>query len=117
MTTYSRSDIATRVLKDLGLVGSNETPYADDLSWTEETVSAEVAMLAAKGIVIWNGSDQAVPLEYLSALSRRIGLAVGPSYGLFSLADAQIAMPLVEKDLRILAAKPATGSIAEADYF
>lgn len=117
MTTYSRSDLATRVLKDLGLLSANETASSDDLSWAEETISSEVALLAAKGIVIWNGSDQAVPLEYLSVLSRRIGLALAPSFGLTDLASAQLAMTAAEKDLRRLAAQPATYNAAPADYF
>lgn len=117
MPTYSDSDQATRVLKDLGLVEADETPSASDLNWAIETVASEVALLAAKGIPIWNGSDQSVPLEYLTVLSRRIGLAVGPSFGLFSLAEAQIAMPIAERDLRILAAKAPTGSILETEYF
>lgn len=117
MTTYSRSDLATRVLRDLGLVGADETPSSADQSWAEETVASEVALLTAKGIPIWNGSDEAVPLEYLTLLSRRIGLAVGPSFGLIDLGTATQAMPLVEMDLRRLAAKQPTGSVAEAQYF
>lgn len=117
MTTYSAADLATRVLKDLGLVEADETPSASDLAWATETVSSEVALMSAKGIVIWNGSDQSVPLEYLTVLSRRIGLAVGPSFGLMDLAQAQMAMTLAERDLRVLAAKPPTGAIAETDYF
>lgn len=103
MTTYSQSDLATRVLRDLGLVEANETPNATDLAWAEETVSSEVAMLAAIGLPIWNGSDMSVPLEYLTALSRRIALAVAPSFGLVDLATATLAMREAERYLTILA--------------
>lgn len=104
MTTYSLSDMATRVLKDLGLVGSDETPSADDQAWAEETVSSEVQMLADLGVPIWNGSEFAVPQSYLTTLSRRIGLAVAPSFGLMTLADAQMAMREAERSLTLLAA-------------
>jgi hypothetical protein len=104
MTTYSKADLATRVLKDLGLVGSDETPEAADQEWAEETVSAEVAMLSSIGLPIWNGSDMAVPAEYLTVLSRRIGLAVAPSYGLVDMATAQLAMREAERYLTIMAA-------------
>jgi hypothetical protein len=104
MTTYSQPDLATRVLKDLGLVGADETPSADDLAWATETVSSEVAMLSAIGIPIWNGSDMVVPNEYLTVLSRRIGLAVAPSFGLTDLATAQLAMREAERYLTIMAA-------------
>ena len=104
MTTYSLSDLATRVLKDLGLVGADETPSAADQEWAEETVSSEVQMLADIGLPIWNGSEMVVPQSYLTTLSRRIGLAVAPGYGLADLATAQMAMREAERALTIMAA-------------
>lgn len=117
MTTYSQSDLATRVLRDLGLVASDEDPSADDLSFAEETVGSVYAELALRGISLPNGSDTALPAEYLVCVSKRIGLDVGPAFGLFSMADAETAKPIVERTLRALAAKPPTGSRAEAEYF
>src|SRR6185369_1157219 len=92
MTIYSQSDLATRVLRDLGLIGAEEVPSAADLQWSVETVGSEVALLGSIGLPIWNGSDLSVPLEYLAPLSRRVGLAVAPSFGLIDTASAQIAM-------------------------
>lgn len=117
MTTYSRSDLATRVLKDLGLCDARETPEADDTAWVEETIGSVAAQLAVEGIVIWNGSDQAVPLEYFVALSKRIGLDVGPSFGLFTMADAELAKPVANATLRRMNAKQPTGSRLEVEYF
>ena len=117
MTTYSRSDLATRVLKDLGLVGADETASAADQEFAEETVSAEVQMLSRIGMPIWNGNEMAVPEEYLTILSRRIGLAIAPSFGLSDIATATLAMREVEKTLRQMSAKPATGSVAENEYY
>jgi len=116
MTTYSLSDMATRVLKDQGLIAAEEVPSATDLEWAEETVSAEIAMLAALGMPIWNGSAIAVPQEYLTPLSRRIGLAFAPSFGLMTVAQAEAAMPLAETNLRRMATIPATGEILQVDY-
>lgn len=117
MTTYTTSELATRVLKDLGLVGAEETPSAVDLAWAVETVQSEVMMLSAKSIPIWNGSEVQVPQEYLTALSRRIGLAVAPSFGLMSQADAERAMLLAEANLRILGSVPGTGAVMKSEYF
>lgn len=103
MTTYSQSDLATRMLKDLGLIGAEEVPSAVDLEWAEETVGSEVAMMGAIGLPIWNGSDMAVPLEYLTPLSRRCGLAVAPSFGLMDPATAMLAMREAERYLTVLA--------------
>lgn len=103
MTTYSLSDLATRVGKDLGLIAAEETPSAADLDWLEETCSGEIAMLGTIGLPIWNGADVSVPQEYLTPLSRRIGLAVAPSYGLMSPADSILAMREAERYLTVMA--------------
>lgn len=117
MTTYTGTELATRVLKDLGLLGAEETPSAADLAWAEETCDAEIGLLAAKSIVIWNGGDDDIPQEYLTALSRRIGLAVAPSFGLTDIATATLAMEAVERDLRILGSIPSTGKTLEVEHF
>ncbi len=117
MTFYSTAELATRVLKDLGLVGAEETPTAADLVWTEEAVTSEIAMMGKKGIPIWNGSEVAIPTEYLTTLSRRIGLAVAPSFGQGDIASATAAMQLLEADLRRIGSVPRTGAVMESDYF
>lgn len=117
MTTYTRAQLATRVLKDLGLVGADEVPSADDQEWAEETVGSEIALLSVIGVPLWNGSATVVPEEYLTALSRRIGLAVATSFGLTDIATATLAMTEVEKQLRRLASRPSTGATVKADYY
>jgi len=117
MTIYSKSDLATRVLRDLGLVGAEETPSAADIQWAEETISSEVASMAVRGIRVWNGNDTSVPVEYLTPLSRRIGLAVGPAFGLFTLAEAAVGIMGIEKELRQMSAKKPTGAVAKTEYF
>lgn len=97
------------MLKDLGLVYAEEVPSASDLAWATETVSSEVAMMASIGLPIWNGSDMSVPLEYLTILSRRCGLAIAPSFGLADVATAQLAMREAERYLTVMA-NPRAGS-------
>jgi hypothetical protein len=117
MTTYTRSELAVRVLKDLGIVGEDETPTAAAQAWSEQTCEAEIGLLAAKSIPIWNGGDDDIPHEYLTTLSRRIGLAVAPSYGLVDIATATLAMKAAEDDLRILGTVPGTGKVLEVEHF
>lgn len=117
MTTFTTAQLATRVLKDLGLIAAEETPSAADLDWATETVLAEVMFLAAKKIPIWNGSEISIPQEYLTPLSRRIGLAIAPSFGLVSMDSAALAVRAAEADLRVLGSIQGTGAVAEADYF
>jgi len=117
MTTYTKAELATRVLRDLGLIGAEETPSAVDQAWAEETVTSEVGLLSAKGIPIWNGSDVSVPSEYLTVLSRRIGLAVAPSFGQMDIAKATMAMLPLEADLRRIGSVRSTGAVQTAEYF
>lgn len=117
MTTYSQSDLATRVLKDLGLVAPDETPASAILNDAIEVINSEIDNMAIRGMAIPNGSETAVPRAYLSALSRRLGLAVGPAFGLFSMMEAAVGIEPAERLLRQLTAQPATGSVAEANYF
>jgi hypothetical protein len=108
--TYTENQFATRVLKDLGLIGAEETPSSADLAWAKETASSEIALLSATGIPIWDGSNIAIPLEYLSTLSRRVGLALTPSFGQTDMATAQNAMREAERPLAVMAAPQATPS-------
>ena len=114
---FTLAQLATRVLRDLGLVGAEETPSSADLAWAEETCSSEIGMMAAKGISIWNGSEYDVPNEYLTVLSRRIGLSLAPSFGLTDVATANNQIRALEVDLRVLSTKPATGKVAKVEYF
>jgi hypothetical protein len=109
VSLYSLSDLATRMLKDLGLVYAEEIPHPADLAWAEETVASEVLMLDAIGIPVWNGSAVSVPKEYLTVLSRRCGFAIAPSFGLMDPAKAQLAMREAERYLTIMAS-PRAGS-------
>lgn len=104
MTTYTQAQLATRMLRDLGLIGAEETPWASDLEWAEETVASEIQMLSTLGLPIWNGSEISIPEEYLTLISRRCGAAIAPSYGLMSQAEAIATMEAAERNLTILAA-------------
>lgn len=117
MTTFTKAELATRILRDAGLIGAEETPSSIDLAFAEETLSAEIDLLSGKGIVIWNGSDESIPQQYLTTLSRRIVAAIAPSFGLMDAVAATQAMTVTERDLRTLSAVRGTGVVAKAEYF
>lgn len=116
MTTYTTQQLATRVMKDLNWIAAGETPSSDDLNWAVETCESEILMMAARGIPIWNGSEISIPQEYLTALSRRIGLALAPSIGLMDLASATQAIELAEINLLRLAQIGPTGAVMQGEY-
>ena len=111
-TIYSIEELATRVLRDLGLGGAEETPTAADMAWAIETCQSEIQLLLGKSIPLWNGSNIAIPLQYYTTVSRRCGLAVATAFGLIDVASATVAMEAAERDLRILAMTGPTGEVA-----
>lgn len=117
MPTFTKADLATRILRDTGLIGAEETPSAIDLLFAEETLSSEIDLLAAKGIRIWDGSEISIPNSYLTTLSRRIGMALGPAFGLGTVAEVSVAIPTIERELRTLSAIPATGETLKVESF
>ena len=117
MTTFTKAELAVRVLRDLGIYGAEETPSAADQEWAEQTCSSEILLLAAKDIPVWNGGTETIPEEYLTVLSRRIGLAMASSYGIEEMAKATQAMELLEYNLRILGQTGPTGDVQEGSYF
>lgn len=117
MTTFTKSDLATRILRDAGLIGADETPSAIDLLFAEETIDSEIEAMGSASIRIWNGSSVSVPNAYLTSLSRRLVLAISPAFGLLSAAEVELAIDKVETRLRKLSSIPATGETVEAEYF
>ncbi len=109
MTTYTQTEFATRIMHDLGLLGAEEVLSAADLDFVNQTIDSDVALLAAMGIPIWSGSEIAVPPEYLTSLSQRIGLSVAVAYGLMDPVSAQTAKRSAEQALIVLA-NPRGGS-------
>lgn len=116
MTTFTKADLATRILRDAGLIGAEETPSAIDLAFVEETLSSEIDFMAAKGILVWNGNETSIPNEYLTPLSRRICAAIGPAFGLFSVIDAEQVMESMEGGLRHISSIEATGAPVENEF-
>ena len=115
MTTYTEDELGTRILRDLGLIGAEETPTSADLEWAKETAASEISILSAMGVPLWNGNELSIPQEYLTTISRRVGLAVAPSFGLTDPATAQNAMREAERYLTILAAPRARPALLRTE--
>lgn len=117
MTTYTLSDLTTRVLRDATLCGADETPAAADFLFAQETISSEIDLMARKGIVIWDGSEVSMPSAYYTTISRRLVAAVGAAFGLLTVFEATQTINVMEKELRILSAIPATEARVKNEYF
>jgi hypothetical protein len=114
---YTLNQFGTRVLRDLGLLGAEETPSSADLNWATSKIENIIQTLSAKRISIWDGSSVSIPNEVAEPLSARVALSVAPSFGQTDIVTATAAIDSVEKELRVLSARPATGAVVDADYF
>jgi hypothetical protein len=56
--------------------------------------------MEADGIKFWNTGPNGIDAAYFTQLSRRIGLVVGPTFGVLSVADAQNAIEAANDVLR-----------------
>lgn len=117
MTTYSRTDLATRALRKAGLVAAEETPSAADLDFAAEGIASDTEALAQVGITIINGDDQAVPQGFLEPLARYHAVTFKEDFGLINAVEAETARELQRRQLYKLCVTPATGIVAEAEYF
>lgn len=115
--SYTLAQIATRALREAGLIAADETASAEDATWAQETITSEVASMRVRGIRIWNGSTSALPDEYFVPLARRIAVPMSASFGLIGLGEAMAARDTLERELRMLGATAPSGAVATAEYF
>ena len=117
MTTYSTNDLATRALRKANLIGAEETPTAADLEFAQESIVSDTAALIAEGIVMDNGSAESIPIEQLDPRADYHAVAFKKDYGLINEVEAEQARQSQRMRLRRLCARPATGSVLDAEYY
>lgn len=118
MTTYTLSELATRVLRYESLIGAEETASAADSEDAQVIIQSEMESMAARGISFWNVSTDTISTEYLMPLVKRLGPIVGAAFGKYSTMEATDAANKIERlELRVLSAKPSTGAVMAPEYF
>lgn len=115
MTTYSKSDLASKALRLPNLYGPDESISGADQEDAEAMAEALVETLNEMNIFIPNGSVNSVPASWYIPLANYIGLYLLPSFGGSAPTREQIDGALAP--LRRMSAKPATGSVAQAQYY
>lgn len=118
MATYTKSQLAARVLRYEGLIAAEETPSAADNADTIEIIESEIEAMQSRGISLWNMSEDEISTEYLMPLVKRLGPVVGAGFGKYSSMEATSAANQIERlELRPLSTKPATGAVAKVEYY
>lgn len=115
MTVFSRADLATKALREVGLYAPDEAIEGQDQEDAEEKASALVETLRSRGMAIPNGSVNAVPEDWYIPLAQYIGMWLLASYG--GSAPTKAQLDASEAIFREMGARPETGSILETEYY
>lgn len=114
MTIFTQADLATQTMKEAGLIDPRQAPDADDLADVQTIVASRYASLVTNGIAIANGSDEAVPVEWLVPLASYCSLFL-TTFGMPYPTREQIDG--AESILRRMSARGPTGAVQETNYF
>jgi hypothetical protein len=113
MAQYTTNDLAVRVLRDLNIIDAEETPSAEDLAYTIETIQSEFARMEADGIKFSQHSTSvnSINIVLYTELSRRMGFAIGPAFGIMDAATGEAGKAASEGVLRRLVAPVKTPEV------
>jgi hypothetical protein len=117
MANFTTNDLMLRVLQDLNIIAIDQVPDATDKNFVLQTITCEFARMEADGIRFSNAEtsvDSISPVLF-TELSRRIGYAVGPGYGIMDTATALQSIKASEDTIRQLVAPVKTPEIMEIE--
>ena len=114
MTTYTKADLAAKVLRQPGLYGPDETISSADQEDAENVAEALVDTLASMNIFIPNGSVAVVPSAWYIPLAQFIALYLLQAFGGPAPTNDQIQGAVMP--LRVMSATKATGAVLEGEY-
>jgi len=112
---YTLTDWVTHALRKSSIVGEDETPTAAQLSEAQSIISSRISYLAVEGIGMWNGSQDLVPDEWFDPGADYMAMYIRQGFG--GPPPNADEVQAAKYSLRILSGTPATGRVAEAEYF
>lgn len=113
MPNFTTNDLMLRVLIDLNIISIDQTPDDTDKQFVLQTIQSEFARMEADGIrfnMAETSVDSISPVLF-TELSRRIGFAVAPGYGIMDAATSEASKEASENVLRRLVAPVKTPEI------
>lgn len=117
MTTYTYEQIGIDALRDVGFLGEDESPTSAASEEAETLVSKSIAFLAANGVNFINLGVDVVPEEYALVLAEYVGAILSKRNGRIDQATEEGLKEAAKNRMLKISAAPATGSIAENDYY
>lgn len=87
-TTRTRRDLATNVMRSLGLVDATAMPSAADLQFVIDRATDVLAEMVDDDMVYWDDPDL-IPAQIYDALTKLVGLTVAPAFGVPVAAESE----------------------------
>ena len=113
--SYTETQTVTHAMRKSGLLASDETPSADDLTFAQYIYRSRIAALNVRGFKLWGLSSTSVPEEYLDPVADYISMFLLASHGGPRPTDDQVIAS--EHTLRQLSALEPTGAVIGATYY
>lgn len=112
---YSTTEFIAHAFHKTGLLGAEETLSSADYELGLKILRSRLDFLQSVGINFWNGSFDSIPEEYLDVLATYMMPHLVAAFG-GPVVDGATE-ELLQRPLRKLGAKPATGSVMAVEYF
>lgn len=114
MATRTQTELATEVMRHLGLLDASELPSADDREFISRVYADKAAELKDKGLVYWPLNE--IPAIAFTALKKLIAAEVAIAFGV----TARLPDPtgeLAERELRRQSAARSTGETVGGSFY
>lgn len=112
----TQQELATAVLRSLGLLDALHDPDAQDKAYIIARYEDIMAELRFEEVGYWE--NNAIPLEIFEPLVELVGLTVSGAFGMSAMAEnIEGARRVLKGRLRRHTSKPVTGLAIRAEYF
>ena len=116
MATRTKIDLATNVMRALGLVNADESPDPRDTSYVSGRYEDVLEELTDDELVYW--TSNAIPSVIFEPLTQLVALSVGEAFGLPAMSEnLDEGRRLLKRRLRRHAGKKSAGTAAEFEDF
>lgn len=118
MATYTRIELRTQVMAELGMDDAIEAADAAEARVVNDRIQQVLEYLNDQGLIPFDLDSDAIPAPYMQAITPIVAARLVSTYGLSQRkalieADAERGM----RDLRRLKAQPYYGTPVQATYF
>ena len=117
-TTYTTSNLATAVLREMAVIAADESPSSDDSTYVTDVYAAKYAELSAHGLELTYWASDAIPAAVFLTLRDLMITEVCGAFGLpMSPEDKDQRQTVILKRLRRHTATQKSGNVIMGEYF